>query len=61
MGCLVSRLHDEIARLEGDRDTADARIQPLRTFDDGCTAELTVDEDLAAKYRAADNPSWVPG
>jgi hypothetical protein len=58
---LVSQLHDEIARLEGDRDALDARIQRLRTICDGLTAELNVDENLAAEYRAADDPSAAAG
>ena len=61
MGRLVSQLHDEIARLEDDRDAVDAPIQRLRTIYESFTGELTVDEDLAAEYRAADNPSSVTG
>jgi hypothetical protein len=61
MGRLVSQLHDEIARLEGDGDAVDARIQRLRTVYESFTADLTVDEDLAAEHRAADNLSSVTG
>jgi hypothetical protein len=58
---LVSRLHDEIARLEGDRDALDARIQRLRVICDSFTAELTFDESLAAEYSTAEDPTPVPG
>jgi hypothetical protein len=58
---LAAQLYDEIARLEGDRDAVDARIQRLRTIYHSFVAELTVDEDLAAEYSAADNPSSVAG
>jgi uncharacterized protein YhaN len=58
---LVAQLHDEIARLEGDRDAVDARIRRLRTICESFTAELSVDEDLAAEFSAADNPSTVAG
>jgi hypothetical protein len=61
MGRLVSQLHDEIARLEGDRDAVDARIRRLRGIYESFIAELTVDEDLAAEYSAADNPSSAAG
>lgn len=58
---LVSQLHDEIARLEGDRDALDSRIQRLRTVYDNFVAELSVDDELVAEYDAADNPSTVAG
>jgi hypothetical protein len=58
---LVSQLHDEIARLEGDRDALDARIQRLRTICDSFAAELTVDEELAAEYSMGEDPSPVAG
>jgi hypothetical protein len=58
---LVCQLYDEITRLKADRDAIDARIRRLRTIHDSFTAELTVDEDLADEYSAADNPSSVAG
>jgi hypothetical protein len=58
---LVSQLHDEIARLEGDRDAVDVRIQRLRTVYDHFVAELVVDDDLVAEYSAAENSSPVAG
>jgi hypothetical protein len=58
---LASQLHDEIARLEGDRDAVDARIERLRNIYERFIAELTVDEDVAADYSAADNPSSIAG
>jgi hypothetical protein len=58
---LASQLHDEIARLEGDRDAVDVRIQRLRTVYDHFVAELAVDDELIAEYSAADNPSTVAG
>ena len=61
MGRLVSQLPDEITRLEDDRDAVEARIQRLCTIYENFAAELTVDEDPAAEYRAADNPSSVTG
>ena len=61
MGRLASQLHDEIVRLEGDRDAVDIRIQRLRMVYDRFIAELTVDEDLATEYSAADNPSSAAG
>lgn len=58
---LVAQLHDEIARLEGDRDTLDARIQRLRTIYGSFTTELTIDEDVAAEYRRGEDPSPIAG
>ena len=58
---LISQLHDEIARLEGDRDAVDSRIQRLRTVYDNFVAELSVDDELVAEYGAADSPSTVAG
>ena len=39
----------------------DVRIQRLRTIYERLTAELPVDEDVAAQYSAADHPSAVAG
>ena len=61
MGRLVSRLHDEVAGLEGHRDAVDVPIERLRASYESFTAELIVDEELAAEHRAADNPSSVAG
>lgn len=61
MARLAAQLHEEIVRLEGDRDAVDIRIQRLRSVYDRFVAELTVDEDLAAEYGAADNPSSATG
>jgi hypothetical protein len=58
---LTGQLHDEIVRLEGDRDAITTRIQRLRTVHDHLVAELTVDEDLVAEYGATDNPSAATG
>ena len=58
---IVAQLNDEIVRLEGDRDAVDVRIQRLRTIYERLTAELPVDEDVAAQYSAADHPSAVAG
>ena len=58
---LLSQLHDEIARLEGDRDAVDSRIQRLRTVYDNFVAELSVDDELVAEYGAAENSSTVAG
>ncbi|HUO40148.1 MAG TPA: hypothetical protein VMU34_20905 [Mycobacterium sp.] len=49
----VCRLRGEIAWAEGDPDAVDARIRSLTTIYDSFTAELTVDEDLAAEFREA--------
>ena len=47
---LAAQLHDEIARLEGDRDALDVRIARLRTVHDNFMDELSVNEDLLAQY-----------
>jgi hypothetical protein len=56
---LAAQLHDEIARLEGLRETLDTRISALRTVHGHFVAELTVDEDLIAQYDLDDDSSAV--
>jgi hypothetical protein len=50
MSRLAAQLHDEIARLEGDRDAVTARIHRLRSVYDHFIAELAVDDNLTAAY-----------
>jgi hypothetical protein len=58
---LAAQLHDEIARLEGDRDAVDVRITRLRTVCDHFVAELAADEDLLAQYGLTDQPTTAAG
>jgi hypothetical protein len=51
----------QIARLEGDRDAVDTRIQRLRLVHDHLVTELTVDDDLIAEYGSTENPSAAAG
>jgi hypothetical protein len=58
---LAAQLHDEIARLEGDRDALDVRITRLRTVYDHFIAELADDEHLLAQYGLIDPPTSAAG
>jgi hypothetical protein len=58
---LAAQLHDEIARLEGDRDALDVRITRLRTVYDNFMDELSVNEDLLAQYGLSDPPTSAAG
>jgi hypothetical protein len=58
---LAAQLHDEIARLEGDRDAVDVRITRLRTVCDHFVAEIADDEDLLAQYGLTDPPTTAAG
>lgn len=54
---LAAQLHDEIARLEGIRETLDTRIAALRTVHGHFLAEITVEDDLIAQYDIDDHPA----
>nr|AQS22459.1 hypothetical protein pCBMA213_2_00095 [Mycolicibacterium sp. CBMA 213] len=47
---ITAQLHDEIVRLEGDRDTLDLRIARLRQVHDHLVAEFTIDPKLLEAY-----------
>ncbi len=55
---LAAQLHDEIARLEGMRDSLDKRIAALRTVHGHVLAELTVDGRPPRAIRSRQPCRW---